>query len=113
MTSVNRRLLLAVVAGTALPCALSVPVAAAPAAPAEFVWTDRAGKTSRINAANLGACQATRDATSLDNRTGQAVVIYPTSNCQGFGVPVPSGSQLMAQFQSVITPEDGVLGKRG
>lgn len=108
-TVTSRRLLAAAAVGTVLTCAANAPAAAARA---EFVWTDKAGTTTRINVANLNACQETKDATSLANRTGQVVVIYAAPNCQGFGVPVPDGSEFTTQFQSVVTPEGGLLGAR-
>lgn len=106
------RLLLAGATSAALACAVAPPVAAAPA-PAEFVWTDKAGATTRIKVGNLQACQETKDATSLENHTGQVVVIYTSPGCQGFGVPVPDGSNLSTPFQSVIIPKGGLLGREG
>ncbi|MGQ0466091.1 MAG: hypothetical protein ACT4QG_12290 [Sporichthyaceae bacterium] len=107
----RRSLLVAAALGAVSTCAASAPAVAA--APAEFVWKDKAGTTARINAANLGACQETKDGAYLANNTGKVVVIYTSPNCQGFGVPVPDSSELTTQFQSVRIPQGGVLGREG
>lgn len=111
-TPLSRRLLVAGLTCAALTCAVTPPVAAA-TAPPEFVWVDKAGATTRINVGNLQACQQTKDATSLENHTGQVVVIYTSPGCQNFGVPVPDGSKLTTPFQSVIIPKGGLLGREG